>query len=505
MEENIKVIRTRHNTLFLFFGNELGIHCSRYENEGWLEPELIIPNVHPEFSVSVSSNDVIYILCRDKNNKIFICRKNETDIWESKPLIESKYTITPKFYLSTNKSNMNLIYNTPTDDPKINYINYTSLNKGNWDKLVKIDAILPFDNSPYIINTIEDNHIIIFCRTDENTINCREVLLSPFTLGTLNTVARTNSYPILDFSTLITNDKIHMVFLIKTRFSYQLVYKSKVETQISQPVVLWEGQKADSCSIFSCDKKVHIVWTNGNQCFSINSENDCQSFSRAQRVPYQLPNNTVKVEYINANINEKHIFNSSELYVDRDNKTAIQVVNLFDKHFYPESKDSLNLTAASAMEYNNNLTLKENIEVLKNKIIQYETTLSENNNQLTELTKSLSEKSKETNALNSRWTDRCKNLEYEITRLNSELLVEKSKNLNYEKTISNIQLSLDEATSSLNLVKNENIALKKTKELLEDELYRINTPTNIETNDSIINETEIDSEIKAASEEKIEE
>lgn len=501
MDETIKVIRTKQNSLFVFFGNEYGINCSRYENQSWLEPELIIPNVHSQFSVSVSANDVIYILCRDKNNKIFICRKNEADSWESKPLIENKYNFTPKFYLSTNKSSMSLIYNTPTDDPKINYINYTSLAKGNWEKLVKIDAILPFDESPYIINTIEDNHIIIFCRTDENMVNCREVLLSPFTLGTLNTVARTNSFPILDFSSLVTEEKIHMVFLIKTRFSYQLVYKSKIETQISQPIVLWEGQKADSCSIFSCDRKIHIVWTNGNQCFSISSDNDCESFSRAQKIPYQLIGTPVKVEYINANTNEKNIFNASELYIDSENKNSIQIVNLFDKHFYPENKDALNLAAASSMEYNNSLSLKENIEILKNKIIQYETTLSESNNQLTELAKTLSEKNKETNILNLRWTDKCKNLEQELGKLNEELLSEKEKRQKLEKDIADIQIKLEEATAALNLIKNENTALKKTKELLENELYRVNTPSNNDNDSFTENETKTEFETEIASNE----
>lgn len=413
-EQSIKILRTKKNELMLFSHSDTNnsIVFKKYENTRWSYPQSIITNVDPFFSLCVSDDERIFILCRDKNGNIYLCRSDNDMLWESKVLLQNQReeSIFSRFFISFNNNTLSLIYNIPSRESKVHYLMNTSFVKGEWSEPEKIDEFIPFDKNPYIINCIKDNHIILYFKTSESTVNSREMLLSPTTLGNLNGIIQTSQI-CTDISILTTSEKIHILYTTRGMFSSQLVYKSKSEAKISTPRVIWEGQRCEGCILFKIKSRLWIMWISGGIVFYTISDDNGITFENPLRYKGEFCRHPTKVEYIdNCTFDGAEI---SEIYVDKENNNEIMIIPDLYSGFYSQNAQTQTLSQSS----NNNYSSSDEGQRLKNKLALCEAQISEANTNIIQLSKSLAERGEEISIANAQWSSRYRALKQENEKL----------------------------------------------------------------------------------------
>lgn len=391
---HVKYLKTE-NTFYLFYYEHGNILCRHYAADGWTAPLKVAENTAPVFSLCQYRKKA-HLLYHNINGQLIMATSTDLSGWEHNPISEAfKTAENTKFFLLPTDHVIHLIYHQLTESTGIDALVYTVFRDGKWEKPYQIDRFLPMQKSPFLARRLSQEHIILYYRTGRNIISAREMLLEPYTMGSVTPLIQTPSL-CLDLSIVNDSEKIHMLYIVRGMFRSQVVYQYKHSSAISTPRILWEDNACENCLVFLQNNRLILMWTANGHPMRCVSENGGASFGSVEKYTDTFPAKCIKAELIGA---DSDLFNSTECYGDQ--QTLLPAVIPFQSPSPVSSAD-------------------------RRKILQTDpskvcTILQESHRQqLEELSALLSQRSDEIAAVNAQWKKKTEQLQKELTALRQE-------------------------------------------------------------------------------------
>lgn len=336
MQSNFIVRLDDHSLFCFYFVFEKGIHLRRYVNGRWSQPDVLVEDAKPNYTVNISKDGKIYIFCQDGNNNINLC-SNRSGEWKVQLILQNQHSA--EFDIIFNaiitENGLNLLYNVPNPDAKSHTLVSQLLNqRGQWGKANRIDSFFALPNHVFQMQAITCEHGLIFyqMRTPEINLGYREI--DAENIGDFN-IFYTTTYPVVDYSFLTTDSAVHVAFIVKGMFGCQLIYRMKTDKTFSNPVIVWEGQKFENCLMTYVKGSLKISFVVGEQLYVCTAENGNTKFSAPIRYRNKFCQNPMKATYLSYNQMTEKDYYCREIYVDSLCQWDIQVLPDMHEDFYP--------------------------------------------------------------------------------------------------------------------------------------------------------------------------
>ena len=403
---HVKYLKTK-NAFHLFYYEQGNILCRQYIQGKWTAPSPVAEKTVPIFSLC-RYHETAYLLYSNIEGQLFMASSNDFDHWEHNPL-SPEIKSSGKFFLLPTENTFHLITHQPTESTGIDALIYAAFREGKWEKPYQIDRFLPMQKTPFLARRLSREHIILYYRTGRNILSAREMLLEPYTMGSVTPLIQTPA-PFSDLSIVNDNERIHMLYIVRGMFRTQVVYQYKHTAAISTPRILWEDHSCDNCLIYLEKGKLILMWTANGQPMRCASENSGTSFGAVEKYTDDFPTKCMKAELLGAENND---FNSSECYFGNDFLPAV----------YPLSSPS-----TKPESHRQTMTHPDFKKA-------YTTLQESHRQQMEELTTLLSQRSDEIAAVNARWKAQTEKLETELSLLRKENEKLKRKKAETEKDV----------------------------------------------------------------------
>lgn len=341
--QNNYIIKINNDILSFYYGENRSIYCKKLTQNSYPITTKIIENVTDYFTVDISSSDEIYIFCQTYEGDVLLCKIDNIGV-KQKTIFKNK-NYTPEnilFYPLFLKDNMSIIYNSQGKNG-IDFISIKTLIGGkNWSNTENIDIFTPIQNSVFHIQKVNDNNIILAYQKKgkDLQIGYKQILngnISDFL------VMHKTGYQVVDYSFVYFNDTIHYIYIIKSIFSTQVIYRKKDERNLYNPLVIFEGQKIKNCNIFVVDNKLYCSFIANNGLYYCISNDFGSSFLPINKYKKYVSNDIIKAKYIS---NEKSNINSiNEVYLDAKNMINVYfLTDFYNNHTeYKEKDENFNL------------------------------------------------------------------------------------------------------------------------------------------------------------------
>ncbi len=361
----------RHNNrLYCFYHSSEGILFRAYERK-WSAPSLVLKGARESYSVTVTE-DGLTLFAQDVEGNIVLCSYKKT--WNNRIVLQNSSSTAGSVLLSPliSGNKLSLIYNAAGDN-----LVFQQLENNAWTPATRIDRFVPSGYMLYQVQSLSPEHLLLFYQTrgTENNLGYREVGLDRHT--DLHNFLSTN-LNITDSAFLTTTDSIHVLYILKGLFSYQLIHRKKEGPQFTAPMVLFEGTRIDGCLLGFVNGKLYASYHANGQLYIRLSEDGGNSFGQATVYRKKLCANPIKATYVtNGKLSEGTYF-FREVYVDESCPWDIQILpDLYDD-FYP------------AFEKSPQAESLQEIESLKVQLSNYQKELKDKEFQLTQLKSLLS-------------------------------------------------------------------------------------------------------------------
>lgn len=303
------------------------VMCRIFKDNVWQEPTTVVPECNGKFSLSLEDN--ISIFCE---GMLYQTDKNIID-WVSE-----------KTDLPTNATVHTLGDTTVYSDAHAIFLKETNKDA------FSIDEYLQQANLDFTAQKITNDHMVIFYQSiqSEAVQNRRPNLFSKEEIeehynnigymevsdgghGVFRPI-HTTYYNIADTSFITTGSKIHALYIVKSMFSYQLVYKCKAGEAFDKPIVVWEGQKMDKCLLSIINGEINVFFRYRGHTFT--SKKKGNSFTKPEVYKNKICKITKKATFISEKTMDENDFFVCDVYVDKYNPWDVQILPDMHKSFY---------------------------------------------------------------------------------------------------------------------------------------------------------------------------
>ncbi len=384
---HIKFFRNDSGHVFVLFYKNGSVFIREYNNA---EDEVlrVSENVLPSFSVC-NDNGNIVVIVKKTDGDVFICRyKNKK--WEERRFLRAQPYGNTKFYIHTNRDRTDILYNCPSGVKGEEKLNAVSFADKKWQMPVAAETLNPFSPSPYMVTNITHYHLLVFCNKPGYGLVMKEILLSPLKTGKAVSLFTPDAL-ILDVSSVVVGDTVHIAFIAGGRRGNSLIYKKKNGKGFTENRVIWENGRINSCIVFVSEDRLWIMATVGNAVFCTFSDDNGDSFGAVFRYKTKLTSSITKAEFVSC-----HKTDHSEVYVYSDTN-EIAFMDEFCKDFLTKE------VCENKKTLKNDMSDDEELKKLKNKNEIYEKQLNEANKKIGELSRKLAQRNEELSVINSRW------------------------------------------------------------------------------------------------------
>ena len=369
------IIKKKSGIMNIFYENE----CIRYKNWGSDEKELIC-GVSPYFTVNIDDRGRLMIFCQNMQGDIILCTESSGQ-WKDVTILENSRSERQKmiFYCITGGGSMSLIYNIPAD----NIIMRQNLGKnGIWEAPEKLDDIYDGGSEIFKVRVINGYHVLLFYRkkTPDLQIGYKEITKNKS--SGFNVIYSTG-YNISDSSYITDGENIHFLYIVKSMFFNQVVYRRKDGKGLSGSMVLFEGQGVRDCIVQIINGKLYCCFICSGRLLYRVSENNGSSFEKTKGYEKPVSSAISKVEFICEGNNNKFI--CSEVYTNGKNSSEVYFIN---EYLYTSSEERK----------------EKNIEddeyrKMKNAMIMYKKEIEKKENIISDMNEMLREKNAEISRL----------------------------------------------------------------------------------------------------------
>lgn len=390
---HVKYLKTKKGYFYLFYAEHGNIFCRSYTS-GWMAPQKIAEQAAPIFSVC-QYEDSVYLLYSSPEGQLSLLSSQDMQEWAHHSLsARSPAPERTKYFLLPTEHTLHAIYHLPTESTGIDSLVYSAYHEGQWEKPYQIDRFMPLGQTPFLARRLSREHIILYYRTGRNILSAREMLLEPYTMGSVTPLIQSPS-PFADFSIVNDSEKIHMLYIVRGMFRTQLVYQYKHTAAISTPRILWEDAHCTQCLICLKGERLICMWTVNGQPFRCISENGGASFGAVERYTDAFPSRCIKGELLGA---ADAAWNSTELF------------GYGEQGFLPAFLPAIAAPAAPQPPTPSAPDSSKTIAAMQENHKQ----------QLEELSLLLAQRNEEISAVNARWRAQTEKLEQELRALRAE-------------------------------------------------------------------------------------
>ncbi|MBQ2925087.1 MAG: hypothetical protein IJE57_05870 [Anaerotignum sp.] len=390
---HVKYLKTK-NGFHLFYYEQGSILCRHYAEDSWSAPQKITEQAAPVFSLC-QYREKAHLLYSNAEGQLFTASSADLTQWEHSPMAAELQSGNRKFFLLPTDDALHLICHQPTESTGVDAMVYTVFRNGKWEKPYQTDRFLPMPKTPFLARRLSKEHIILYYRTGRNVLSAREMLLEPYTMGSVTPLIQTPS-PIIDLSIVNDSEKIHLLYIVRGMFRTQVVYQYKQTSAISTPRILWEDSSCDSCLISLEKGSLVLMWTVNGQPMRCVSENGGTSFGATEKCMTPFPEKYCKGELIGADAADH---NCTECWCD--GRTFLPVACPL---LQPAPPPKASRKATDPID------VKRAYTVLQ----------ESHRRQMEEMTALLAQRSDEITAVNARWKNHVEKLEAELALLRKE-------------------------------------------------------------------------------------
>jgi|GEM_PF-5302823 hypothetical protein len=465
MLSNCAYIKTKTQTFLVYHQNNSLFCCCPNTTKN----QAISSNAHESFSACITTKGLPMLFYRDLDNGAYITSLNSSGKNETRQLVSCAAFSSSQNckYCQSSALGPCFFYTIPVEGKKHNDLYAADFQAEND---TKIETCVPMTNADfYVFNTTVP---CVFFRSTQNRLMMCTFLGTSISTQRLFSIS-TKGDNITDISCLWHNDRLHIAYTINDGTSTYLMYKYFENNSLSMGKVLWTGKKSDGCIIFAAKENIFVFTLADSTAHYAFSENNGTAFYTAAR--YFKPLEAIsKAQYI---CMEPTGYIAQEIFLGADNKPIL-------------AQDFSSQPPAKPMDF----TSTEAYLRLRNKVVQYENQLKEKNSQVTEISKTVSTTQQQNSILMYQWRKKFDELKIENENLeqkNSELVNALSKANDDLSTLQNkyaesqtqyqdLENKYNTLNSGTSHMSEENIALKKAKSILEEELYRVNNPELLE-------------------------
>jgi len=309
---NVKYLKMPNGYFCLFYRQSNILFFQSNTSTGWSTPQILAERIGSTFSVC-QFGEVCYVLYTTIGGTLNIASSKDFVNWEHEPL--NGMTINSsnlKFFIVPTENALHIIYHLPTEAKGIDSLVYCSFRNGRWETPTQIDRFIPFGKTIFLARRLSKEHIILYYRTARNTWCAREMLLTPYTLGSLTPLIQTQTN-FVDISIVNDMERIHILYITRNMFRTQVIYQYKQTTAVSTPRVLWEDTNCDNAMAFLENGKLMLMWTANGRPLRCISENNGATFGVVEHYTGSFPTQCLKGELTNADALE---CNAMETYGD---------------------------------------------------------------------------------------------------------------------------------------------------------------------------------------------
>lgn len=330
----MKNIVLKQDNLFIYYyyvNNK--IFETKYLNNTWLRPKLIIEDVLDYFTIAIDNSAKVNIFYQDLEGNVNLLI-NENESWIKKVILYNNNT--ERFILNFSgyysEDFFQIFYLIPRKDEKKNLEIITQILDSNqkWHNPITIGSNIKYFNIPFKLFKLKDNKIILYITFNEveNTTEFVYRIFNKNILQEQNKIFATK-YNILDTSLVEYKDLIYCICLIKGIFSYQLIFFEMEKGIITNTKIIFEGTKIENILIFYINDILHISYTSNENIFYCFSNSFGKNFSKIIRFHKKI-SGIQKAEYI-SNLNVG--LTTNEIYCNSKNK-IIFINDLFDDFYF---------------------------------------------------------------------------------------------------------------------------------------------------------------------------
>lgn len=463
-KNNSYIVKRKNGVCWqIFYEKSLGISYQVLKQNKWSEKNTIYKNGTENFSVVLLNNDNIYIFCQDISGSIILLIYDGAE-WKQHVLLNRKNSNMDSvyFYATIFKNDFHLFYNICEKSANRDILVHQVAYKGEkWSSPKLIDNIKPLEDVPFIIRTDGKDNMYILYQTNKSGFNLGYKRFSSegYIWSEFHTIDKSD-LGYLDYSFMIANNMVHLLYTKKEKYYNQLIYCTK-KNDWKVPVLISEDDKMSSCSLFVLDEHVWVTWIAGDKLYSSYSVDFGESFSKP--VMHEELESTMlnKVIYQSNVEKEKNNLEVNEVYMDSENEVRIlvipqilpSIVNLDTT--INEEKNLLDVTNDSNLEL-----FKMQFNKLYEKIYSIQKQLREKDYQLAQVNYTLEHKNSEITNLeynNRLFVERIDLLSKENESLKEINKALQQKLVSYENHITSLENRiLDKQSEINNLQKRKN-------------------------------------------------
>ncbi|MBR1735500.1 MAG: hypothetical protein IJ736_00590 [Firmicutes bacterium] len=360
------IIKKKSGVMSIFFENEC-IRCKKWGNE---EREIIC-GVSPYFTENIDDKGRLMMFCQNMQGDIILCTENNGQ-WKAVTILENSRSERQKmlFYCIAGAGNMSLIYNVPTD----NIIMRQNLGKnGVWEAPEKLDDIYDGDNEIFKVQIIKGDHLLLFYRKKSPELQAGYKEITKNKSGSFNMIYSTG-YNISDSSYITDGENIHFLYIVKSMFFNQVIYRRKDGKGLSASLVLFEGQGVKDCIVQIIVGKLYCCFIcSGRILYRVSNDNG-NSFEKTARYEKPVSSAVSKAEFICDEKNDKFI--CSEVYTNGKGSSEVYFIN---EYLYVSAEEQTEKNIEDNDEYRK---MKNALLMYKKEIEKKENTISDMNEML---------------------------------------------------------------------------------------------------------------------------
>ncbi len=283
----IKYLKTATGYFAVFYMEQNRIYCRRETMEGWDAPKCIAEGV-AAFSLCTYEG-YTYLLYPTTDGRLLLSASADLLRWNIRTLWNEggRQWQQDGCFMIPKKDMLHVIYPQKDEINGTAALQYAVFHEGKWQMPYRMDGILTLPGTPFLAKRLGENHIILYYRSQRNTISARELLLSPFTLGSVIPLIQANGQCV-DFSILEDAQRLHILYVVRTFFGTQVVYRYREGNTLSRPFVLWEGNHCDMCLLYRENGSMMMLWSAAGQPICCRCENGLPGRLEQGRFPFPL-------------------------------------------------------------------------------------------------------------------------------------------------------------------------------------------------------------------------
>ncbi|MCL1935795.1 MAG: hypothetical protein FWF57_05410 [Defluviitaleaceae bacterium] len=374
------IVRFKENTVCFYYLNN-AICYKMYKSDFWSKEYIVVNNYFGKFNIVVGENIEIY--CSIYEDGVIKYISSDLEKW-----LKEKISL-KTFDTIIHPLRDNLIYNT---DDSI----YINIEDG--QNKILIDEYIKNLNFEFEIQEVTKEHMLIFYQSKtykqeffkdsknkknnsftkdisfvkEDThknIGYREISRSGFSEFK---PIYSGYNQILDSCFLTTNSSIHSIYVVKTLFSYQLIYKEKITNNFEPPILIWEGQKIENCLINIIMGDIYIFFRYKNQIFV--SKKISNTFEKPSVYKNKICMFPKRGLYLSDEKMDLKNFFVRNLYIDMYNPWDIQILPDMYSNFYHRANNNIKFIE-NIVQYEDAHKIEveppEEVVNLENKMLEY--------------------------------------------------------------------------------------------------------------------------------------